>query len=63
MHNIERQRTETEFYDLFYKDGWEKQDQRIDESTVPPNMLVYWHTVKEQISCLKNRQPKVWVLY
>jgi len=59
---LERQRAEKEFYDLFYKDGWEKQDQYIDESIVPPNMLIYWSLVKEHISCLKRRQTKVQVL-
>lgn len=58
----QRQRAEREFYDLFYKDGWEKQDQRIDESIVPPNMLIYWRLVKEHISCLKYRQPEIRVL-
>lgn len=60
--SLERQRAEREFYDLFYRDGWEKQDQYIDESIVPPNMLVYWRLVKEHISCLKRRQTEVKVL-
>jgi SAM-dependent methyltransferase len=62
MQYLKRQRAEKEFYDRFYKDGWEKQDQCIDESIAPPNMLVYWHLVKKHISWLKHQQPEVWVL-
>jgi|GEM_PF-2522587 len=62
MYDLQRQRAERQFYDLCYKGGWEKQDQRIDESIVPPNMLTYWRLVKEHISFLKSRQSEVRVL-
>ncbi|MCG2720944.1 MAG: class I SAM-dependent methyltransferase [Thermodesulfovibrionales bacterium] len=58
----ERQKAEEEFYETFYKNGWEKQTHLIDETIVPPNMYVYWHFVKEHINQLKSHQSEVRVL-
>lgn len=62
MHYLKRQRAERKFYSLFYKAGWEKQDECIDENIIPPNMLVYWRLAKEHISWLKHQQHEVQVL-
>ncbi|MBW2053656.1 MAG: class I SAM-dependent methyltransferase [Deltaproteobacteria bacterium] len=62
MVSQERQQAEKEFYEHFYGDVWDKQDQLIDESIVPLNMLVYWRLVKEHINELKQRQSIIRVL-
>jgi len=56
-----RLQSEKNFYDRFYAQGWEKEEQCIDETIVPSNMLVYWQLIKTHIFRLheKFRQPRV----
>ena len=61
MDLANRINSEKAFYDDFYADGWEKEDQRIDESIVPANMFIYWDMVKGHITGLQGNtlQPVV----
>ncbi len=62
MENLDRQKAERDFYDNFYQKGWERQDHRIDEEIVPPNMRQYWHVLRGHIEQLKSRQPVIQAL-
>jgi len=62
MEDLDRQKAERDFYEEFYKKGWERQDYQIDEEIVPPNMREYWHIVRGHIEQLKSRQPVVQAL-
>jgi SAM-dependent methyltransferase len=59
MEYYKRQIEEKRFYNLFYKEGWEKQTQLIDETIVPHNMLIYWRLVKGHINSLEGQQPEI----
>ena len=58
MDTLKRLNAEKDFYNHFYKGGWEKQDQFIDESIVPSNMSVYWNLLKSHVNDLKAKHSQ-----
>ena len=57
-----RQQAEQVFFDELYEKGWERENDRIDESVIPPNMRIYWDLVRARMQPLLEKNPNAEVL-